>query len=329
MMDFLQNYFKDTSSFKAVVNIGESQFKKLDNFIDDCINQLYVETATWGLDFWDKYAGIKTSSFEIQERRKRINAKISSLKPLTSSLKAVIYDAKIGFKSSFLFQVTIKSEEQFGDIVNFIFEQIDLRKPAHISYELVLDYFSILSLKVLFNKYFSERLDCCGTLDVSGNSIESTIGRAYRDKLFDIFKSYKSSPLFKASESTVSTGLGRSYKESIKDILGSYFSELFFICSEDTVITGNGKSYYEKIQIKESSYFSDKFYVYDQTLGRRYQEKVTDKVTKYFSVLKAASESLVNTASFKPLTDVVNISGKLYLTKLPVASEEFYCRGGD
>lgn len=327
MLDFLPNYLKNTTNFKALVGLGESQFNKLDTFYDDCINQLYVDTATWMLDYWDKQAGIKTSLYPIEERRKRINAKLASLKPLSSPLKAIIYDAEIEFKSSYLFQVILKSSEEFGNIVNFIFDQIDLRKPAHLSYELVLDYFTILSIRVLFNRYFSEILTPCGTIDVSGNKIVTTLGRSYDEILKEILKTYNSSKLIVASESTFSIGMGKSYIEKIYDKLNSYFSELFFNCSENTFITGYGRSFIEEIQIKGNSYFSSKLYTYDQTIGKSYQETVKDSVTNNYSTLKCCSENLINTALYDQNEELISSSGSLYLTKLPVTSEEIYCKG--
>lgn len=298
ILDFLPSYFKNAANFKALIGSEESQFNKLDKFTDDCINQLYVDTATWMLDVWDKQAGIKTSLYPIEERRKRINAKLSSLKPLTNSIRAVIYDAKIEFKSSYLFQVILKSDKEFGNIVNFIFDQIDLRKPAHLSYELVLDYFTILSIKILFKYYFSEKLTACGTIDVSGNIITTTFGRAYKEMLKEILKTYNSSKLIVTSENTFPIGIGRRYTERIYDKANSYFSKLFFNCSENTVITGNGRSLFEKIEYTANSYFSSKLYTYDGTIGKSYKELISD--------LKS-----------------------VYLTKLPVTSEELYCKGDD
>ena len=46
--------------------------------IENTLNQFFVETCTWGLDYWETMLGIPKNNFDIQTRRENIKAKMRS-----------------------------------------------------------------------------------------------------------------------------------------------------------------------------------------------------------------------------------------------------------
>lgn len=80
MFDYIPSYFKNAKNFAILMNSENIQLDKADALIDDLIDQLYVDTATWGLIYWEKEHGIEYNPMlSYEERRSRVKAKIRGI----------------------------------------------------------------------------------------------------------------------------------------------------------------------------------------------------------------------------------------------------------
>ena len=72
------NHNFDNPITKTIIDALEIE----DNILYECIentrNQFFVESATWGLDYWEKMLGISKNNNDIQTRRENIKAKMRS-----------------------------------------------------------------------------------------------------------------------------------------------------------------------------------------------------------------------------------------------------------
>ena len=76
-IDNINNNF-DNPITKPIIDVLEIEENILNECIESTLNQFYVDSATYGLDCWEKMLGISKNNFDIQTRRENIKAKMRS-----------------------------------------------------------------------------------------------------------------------------------------------------------------------------------------------------------------------------------------------------------
>lgn len=120
MLNLVPKYERSSKVFQNKFNIDKQEISKLDDLIDNIEDQLFLETATWGLDFYEKELGINIDhSKSYFERRKLIKAKRKSPGVLTKNkliniIEGFIDDPKvIEDYSNYKFNVELNSSSGF------------------------------------------------------------------------------------------------------------------------------------------------------------------------------------------------------------------------
>ncbi len=91
MFDYIPSFFFHAEVFKMLLDSGLEQFDTVDDFINDIIDQLYVDTATWGLIFWEIDYGLEYNpELVYEERRSRIKAAIRGIGKVDRKLIASV-----------------------------------------------------------------------------------------------------------------------------------------------------------------------------------------------------------------------------------------------
>lgn len=141
--DIVKNYlpekFYSQEPFKSILEAEGEQSGELLNNIEDLLNQLFYQTATWGLDYWESELGIKRQmSQTTEQRREIIKAKLKGAGMCT--LQKIIDIAK-GFAGTkdvivteFYSEYRIEVKFEGGMPNNYLdmVAAIDEVKPAHI-----------------------------------------------------------------------------------------------------------------------------------------------------------------------------------------------------
>lgn len=74
---FVPDFISEIEEIKSVYAVEGEELGLLEKEIKDILNQFRVDTATWGLDIWEKIYGIETDlSLTYEERREIVKAKI-------------------------------------------------------------------------------------------------------------------------------------------------------------------------------------------------------------------------------------------------------------
>lgn len=264
LLSYVPEYYRESKIYTSQSNAKGQEFNLLRQAIDDILDQMYVETATWGLRLWEKYCGIPTNSADsIEMRRSRIIAKLSRCSPLTPyEIKRLLSDytnAQVDIKqyySEYKFETIFKIKEQFGGKLKGIMDEIEEVKPAHLEYAITLDYLTDLIISNTFNRWQSERFNYCGTINVSGDSVVSTKGWSFTEAILNKVNRFFSESFMRASETTYTFADGYTITEDISNRFQRFFSEPFLNCSENTYITEQGRSIISSINSKESSFLS-------------------------------------------------------------------------
>ena len=71
-------FFYDNPITKPIIDALEIEGNILNECIESTLNQFYVDSATYGLDYWEKMLGISKNNFDIETRRENIKAKMRS-----------------------------------------------------------------------------------------------------------------------------------------------------------------------------------------------------------------------------------------------------------
>lgn len=116
---------------------------------EDATQQLFISTATWGLDYWEKALGIVTDRTQpLEKRRGRVLAKSLAAKTTTKETIKAIAEAFTGDTATvtentrdYWIEMTYAS----GEPVNHqeINEEIDIVKPAHLTLVEPVSHYSL------------------------------------------------------------------------------------------------------------------------------------------------------------------------------------------
>lgn len=110
--------------------------------VEDIQKQMFVQTATWGLDFWEIAVGlpIRNGTMGIEGRRRAILAKMQTRFPITPKRVKEIIETATGSTVEIIQNVapyTFEIRFLEGSDIEINFKRIlDEVKPAHISYRI-------------------------------------------------------------------------------------------------------------------------------------------------------------------------------------------------
>lgn len=116
---------------------------------DDILNQLFPQTATWGIEIWEKAVSINSNPNEdINVRRARVIATLQQETTITpyilSKLVANFTDMPCRILEnyeSYTFQVILDGNENKNSVdIEKLFDYIDILKPAHLGYNIKINY---------------------------------------------------------------------------------------------------------------------------------------------------------------------------------------------
>lgn len=141
-MSYLPNFYNDVIEVKEIqLNFGQ-EMAKIKFSVKDLIDQCFIDTATFGLDFYERMYGItidKSKSYE--ERREIIKAK---LRGSGTATKELIKNVATAFSGG---EVEIEEyPEEYRFVVRFVgikgipknmtglISALEEIKPAHLSY---------------------------------------------------------------------------------------------------------------------------------------------------------------------------------------------------
>lgn len=145
----LPRYYDKIKDFQELINAEAKIFAELDNLLDEIVDQLFIETATWGLARWEKIFGISTDlSKPIEQRRSVLKSKVRGAGVTTAALVKEVAESWYNGEIEVLEQpekVGIKFNSNYGVPSNLVDVQKALREiiPAHLMIEYLFTYLLI------------------------------------------------------------------------------------------------------------------------------------------------------------------------------------------
>lgn len=143
LMLLLPWFYNGNITMKELQNTVSKELGRLYYHLEDLINQLFIDTATWGLSIYEKELRLLTNlNLSYEERREIIKAKLWGRGTTT---KQMIKDTAEAFSGGEVDVIEYPEESKF--IVKFIgvkgiprnmqgfIDMLETIKPAHLVYE--------------------------------------------------------------------------------------------------------------------------------------------------------------------------------------------------
>ena len=145
---YLPSFLQSDKRFQSLLQACSTEHEKYRLFLDELSNQFYVETATWGLSDWERILALKPApSDSYEQRRNRILLYLQSRQTSTVDFlrrlsSRYVYGgaAKIVERNEqSAFYVRIDGDIKGLRVDRYgMHEGIDLYKPAHLAYSIVV-----------------------------------------------------------------------------------------------------------------------------------------------------------------------------------------------
>ncbi|MCQ5366081.1 YmfQ family protein [Anoxybacillus salavatliensis] len=163
LFQYLPNYYDNIREFQELISAEEEEIGLLQNDIDELLEQFHIDTATWGLSYWERICGIPVDeSKPIDQRRSVIKSELRGIGTVTVELVKNVAEAYYNgqvevTEQPSIYTVKIKFVSKLGVPPNLADIQNALREiiPAHLainfefSYLLIRDIHNAMTLSQL------------------------------------------------------------------------------------------------------------------------------------------------------------------------------------
>ena len=159
-IDNINNNF-DNPITKPIIDAFEIEEDVLNEHVEDAKKQMFVESATWGLDKWEAMLGISKNNFDIQTRRENIKAKMRSRGATSIEVIKNICEAY----SNGIVEIVVNHSD-YSFVIDFVgsigvpkaFAELDKTieeiKPCHLAHSYKFNY----NTHNILSKYTHEEL---------------------------------------------------------------------------------------------------------------------------------------------------------------------------
>lgn len=141
MFDTISPNYKNSIIMKSLFEAIGMEFDTLDNLIEDVKLQLFPQTATWGIKYWEERCGLPTNEDELlQTRRNKVIAKLQSkhiMNPKRMSMVLQKYtgaDIKVIENTApYTFEIDLIGRTSFPKSLEELYKTVKKIKPSHLS----------------------------------------------------------------------------------------------------------------------------------------------------------------------------------------------------
>lgn len=163
LINMLPHYYAGAEEVLQLQNAFENVSEQLHADILDLLKQLYVETATWGLEYWENYLGLSSDRDEpIANRRGRVKTVLRGQGTITKDILKNVCESFVNgeveiieLSADYLFKIKFVGEIGIPGNIEYIRETINKIKPAHLAFEFIYLYNTHEDLSKFTNAHLS------------------------------------------------------------------------------------------------------------------------------------------------------------------------------
>lgn len=170
LIDKLPFFYEECPKSNTMQDGLDIEINNLYSKVEGTINQLYVNSATWALSEWEKFAGIKKTDGTIEQRRARVASKLKAkgtttlevMKSLCKSYAEDIRVTEIFNEYKILLELVITKDEDIPKTYDFanMNEAIWEIKPAHLNHEIDINNSRKLNIKTNYEDVKFKYIPC-------------------------------------------------------------------------------------------------------------------------------------------------------------------------
>ena len=139
--------FYNNNITKPIQDSLNIESNSINDKVDNTLNQFFVDSATFGLDYWERMLGIPKNNFDIDTRRENIKAKMRSRGTTTVAVIKNICEAY----SNGIVEVIVNHSD-YSFVIDFVgtigvpkaFAELDKTieeiKPCHLAHSYKFNY---------------------------------------------------------------------------------------------------------------------------------------------------------------------------------------------
>lgn len=141
-MKYLPSFYYGSEEVQNIQTSLQAESQTVKNAIIDLLDQIFVGTATWGLEYWERYLGLRVDLDETNEnRRARILTKLRGHGVVTTGLiKNVCESFDYGTvevtesPETYSFKIKFVDSKGIPGNIAYLEQAINEIKPAHLSF---------------------------------------------------------------------------------------------------------------------------------------------------------------------------------------------------
>lgn len=170
LINKLPDFYRECPKTNTIQDGLSSEINNLYSKVNSTIDQLYVNSATWGLSEWEKFADIKKTDGTIEQRRVRVSSKLkakgtTTLEAMKSLCKSYADDVRVTEifnEYKILLELIVNKDEEIPKAYNFadMNEAIWEIKPAHLAHEIDINNSRKLNLKTNYEDVKFKYIPC-------------------------------------------------------------------------------------------------------------------------------------------------------------------------
>jgi hypothetical protein len=87
LMEYLPPFYENIKEFQEIAATEDEEISQIRFAMEDLLKQFFIDTATWGVTYWENEYGIKTDqSKSLEQRRSAVKAKRRGVGTVTKAL---------------------------------------------------------------------------------------------------------------------------------------------------------------------------------------------------------------------------------------------------
>lgn len=148
LMSRYPDFYAESAEFQNFQAAIEPEVLALWEYFDSVLEQLHLETATWGLCYWERTVGLlPEETKKVEFRRNRVKAKLRGVGVTTVSMIQNVAESYSGGTVDVMvypsqFRLEIKFTGTYGIPSNLVDLTKSLRDilPAHLQWDYIIQY---------------------------------------------------------------------------------------------------------------------------------------------------------------------------------------------
>lgn len=145
--NYLPSFLFESGLFTQIYNTSMEGTSELNLFLEDILNQCFIDSATWGLDLWEEFLSLNSDkSLDYSFRRELIKSKVRGFGVITKQAIKEICEAfalaevEVKELPNFTFEIKFVGMKGVPPNLEGLKRRVHELKPAHLLVNYVFVY---------------------------------------------------------------------------------------------------------------------------------------------------------------------------------------------